>query len=206
MKETKSDPDNFQTVLNKHLCWLQEVPAPNVTDLYWRATYDGTSPWSECLHWHQQWRWRRLRQQKGHCGYCPARGKMTPPCHCWRKIRKTLKEGNEKSFLLFFLKDAFIFSDKNKQDNPSVHMTGLSSKENLLGDWGWCDSCCGQTVRLVKQSCWPAEGNRELKTEWAQCVLQHMQWRCTLSCVCLSASRLHSLPSSLPSSVQPGAV
>lgn len=151
MKKTKSDPDNFHTVLSKHLCWPREVPAPNVTDLCWRATYGGTSPWSECLHWRQQWRWRRLRRQKGHCGYCPAPGKMTLPCHCWRKIRKTLKEGNEKKkkhfkmtslHFFFLLKDVFIFSNIDKQDNPSVHMAGLSSKENLSGDWGWCDSCC----------------------------------------------------------------
>lgn len=68
-----------------------------ITDLYSRATCDGISPWSGCLRWHQRWRWRRLRQQKGRCGYCPAPDKMTPPCHCWRKIKKTLQRGMKNS-------------------------------------------------------------------------------------------------------------
>lgn len=73
----------------KPLCW--STHPPHETYLCWRVTYGGTSPWSECLHWHQRWRWRRLRRQRGHCGYCPAPGKMTPPCHCWRRTGKTLQ-------------------------------------------------------------------------------------------------------------------
>lgn len=92
-----------------------------ITDLYLRATCGGTSPWSGCLRWHQQWRWRRLRQQKGRCGCCPAPDKMTPPCHCWRKIKKTLQRGKWK-IAMFDVYNSTSSSSKGSHWNHNVFL------------------------------------------------------------------------------------